>query len=191
MNYRWSSVLILGTLLALPLGAVRADESGAPSAGDGEAHHWMHGGGHGHNDLGITKDQMAKLKSIMEAQKMALKPLWRKQRDLTTKLSDQVEDKASDSDIQHTLADLKENREAMKTESKRFGDQREAILTPTQRARMMLAHRFGRGPWGHESMDHRGGDWHKEDMDGHHHHGDDNDRADNYGGDHDDGGQEM
>ena len=114
MNYRWSAVLMLGTLMALPLGAVRADEGGPPSATDGAEHHWKHDG-HGRMDLDITDDQKAKLKPIREAQEKALKPLWRKQRDLSIKLSDQVHDKASDSDIQRTLSDLKANREIMET----------------------------------------------------------------------------
>ena len=173
MNYRWPSILLLGTLMSLPLSLVRADEDGKP-AHEEESHHWKHdrGNEHEHGDLGITNDQKSKLKSIMEAQEKALKPFWRKHRDLTIKLADLVEDKASDADITKTLSDLKENREAMETESKRFKGQREAVFTPTQKARMMLAHRFGHESWGnegHEKMDHRDGDWRKDDKDGNHH----------------------
>jgi Spy/CpxP family protein refolding chaperone len=172
---------MLGSLMALPLGALRADEGGPQAGNDGDMHHWKHDEGHDHKDLGITDDQKAKLKSIREAQEKALKPIWRKQRDLSMKLRDQLEDKASDSDIQHTLSDLKANRETLETEGKRFMSQREAILTPTQRARMMLAReRWGgrRGHWDHEKMDHRDGDYDKDGKDGEHHHPDHEDGND-------------
>ena len=176
MNYRWSMVLMLGTLMALPLRAVRADEEGG--SGGEHRYEWKHGD-RDHDGLGLTSDQKAKLKSIEEAQKTALKPLMRKKRDLMIKLSEQVDDKAADSDIEHTLSDLKSTREAMQTETKRFKTQREAIFTPTQKARMMLAHRHDR--WDHEKMkDHRGDGW-DGGKDGHegHHHDDDDDHGEN------------
>jgi Spy/CpxP family protein refolding chaperone len=179
MNYRWFAVLMLGTFMTLPLVMARADEAGSPPANEGEAHHWKHGDGRMHDELGLTDDQKAKLKSIREAQEKALKPIWRKQRDLTIKLRDQLEDKAGEAEIGRTLTDLKANREAMTTEAKRFMSQREAILTPTQRARMMLKHGFDgerREHWGHKPL----GD-HDEDREGYEYHHDD----------HDDGGRDR
>ena len=41
MMNRWLTVLMLGTILALPLVMVGADESGSPAANEGEAHHWI------------------------------------------------------------------------------------------------------------------------------------------------------
>jgi len=166
MSRRWSAVFILGMFLALPLGTVRADESGAPPANDREASHWKQGEGRGHKEFDLTDDQKAKIKSVKEAQEKVLKPLWRKQRDLSIKLRDQLEDKAGDPAIERTLSDMRANREAMETESKRFRSQRDAIFTPTQRARMMIKHqnkREHRGHWGHEKMDRRDGDWKKDD----------------------------
>jgi Spy/CpxP family protein refolding chaperone len=157
MNYRWSAVLILGTFMALPFGMVRADDAAPPAANEGDAHQWKHDEGRNHMDLGITDDQKAKLKTVREAQKTALRPLWRKQRDLTIKLHDQLEDKATDAAIERTLADIKANREAMKSAAERFQSQKDAIFTPTQRARMILVH---------EKMGHRHEGWREKIKDG-------------------------
>ena len=178
MAYRWSAVLMLGTFMALPLAMVRADEAGSLPANDGEAHYGIHGKGHDHHDLDLTDDQKTKLKSIKEAQETALKPIWRKQRDLSIKLHDQLEDKVSDADIERTLTALKTNRETMETEAKRFMIQRDAILTPTQRARMMLKHGFDGEHEGH---------WGREPMGGHEHDRDGRDDHD----DHDDGDKDR
>jgi len=184
MNHRWSAVMVLGTFMALPLSLARADEAVQPSANEGEAYHGKHGMGHEHRD-GLTDDQMAKLKSIREAEEVALKPIHRKQRDLSIKLRDQLEDKASDSAIESTLADLKATHQSMEKEAQKFMSQREAILTPTQRARMMLKHEFMRERWGHEKMDRHGEGWREDDKDDHHHdwHGRDGD-------DHEEGGRD-
>ena len=172
---------MLGTIMALPLGVVRADEGAPQAANEGEAHHGKHGGRDRHKEKDLTDDQKAKLKSIREAEEIALKPIERKQRNLSIKLRDQLEDKASDSDITSTLSDLKANRESMEKEAKRFMTQREAILTPTQRACMLLKHEH-RSHWGDEKMDRRGEGWREEDKDEHHH-----DQRDRDGDDHDEG----
>jgi Spy/CpxP family protein refolding chaperone len=184
MSYRWPVVLMLGTMMTLPLMAVHADESGMPPASDSETHHWMRG--KHHDKDGLTDDQKSKLKTIKESQEKALKPLWRKQRDLTIKLHDQLEDKASDAEISRTLTDLKANRESMRTEAMRFMSQKEAILTPTQQAHMFLMHQFKGeegGRWEHERMGHRDESWKEDEHDGHH-----EGHGDHDGDGHDDGG---
>ena len=47
-------------------------------------------------------------------------------------------------------------------------NQKEAILTPTQQARMVLIHE-GRGRWNHEKMGHHDEGWREDDKDGHDH----------------------
>jgi Spy/CpxP family protein refolding chaperone len=88
--------------------------------------------------LGLSADQTTKMKSVMDAQKTALKPLWDKQKDLMKKLKGQVDAKAGDSDIQATLSEIKSTHETMRTQMEQFQDQKAAILTPTQQAQMLL-----------------------------------------------------
>ena len=91
--------------------------------------------------LAPTKDQVTKLKALRESGKEAFKSLMEKEHGLMAKLNDQVVNKAADAEIQTTLNDLKTNRSAMKDQMEKMQDQKAAILTPTQQAKMVLARR--------------------------------------------------
>src|ERR1035437_9831552 len=129
MNQRWMTAVIIGTLAFSPLARLRADENGRGDPDSRPAYPEMKGG---HNRLGLTDEQKTKMEAIKEAEQAAEKPLHRKDRDLTAKLKDQLEDKAGDADIKTTLAAIRTNREALMDQMKKFRAEREAILTPTR-----------------------------------------------------------
>ena len=119
-------------------------------ADDDQASPAMEHQGHDHGDwdegkmkarLGLTDDQVAKLKDLRTTSKEAFKAIMEKDKGLIARLNDQVVNKASDSDIQTTLNDLKANRNAMRDQMEKMQDQKDAILTPTQQAKLLLAHR--------------------------------------------------
>lgn len=136
MKYRKPLMVILGlSLLTTPLlvRPVKADEG---SSSDKKSWFKVHGK---HEDgLGLSEDQKTKLKKLEEDKDAAMTPLHRKMRDLTIKLGDQIEDKASESEIKATLEELHSSRKAMKEQMEKFDHEKDAILTPTQRAKMML-----------------------------------------------------
>ena len=114
-----------------------------------QKHHWdpaqMQKG------LGLTDDQMAKLKAAKDAQKTAMKPLRDQMKSLMEKLGDQVKAKAPDADIQSTLDSLKQTRNALREQMEKGQEQMASLLTPTQRAKMLLrmAQRGPHGKGGH------------------------------------------
>lgn len=103
--------------------------------------------------LGLTDEQEAKFKDAMKSHVEAAKPLHRTMRDGMTKLGDQLQDKASDKDIQATLDSLKAARKAMSAEEEKFHDSLASFLTPTQQAKLVL----GMAKHMHEGMMGRGG----------------------------------
>jgi Spy/CpxP family protein refolding chaperone len=148
MKNMWMYAGLLATVLAIaPAAPLLAYEKGAGMQGHGGGNGWQK---HMQEKLGLTDDQVAKLQAIKDAREKAMKPLRRKQRDLMIKLHDQLEDKASDQEIKATLASLRSNRDAIREEAKRFRGQMEALLTPTQQAKMMLGRMHRRGGWGHD-----------------------------------------
>jgi Spy/CpxP family protein refolding chaperone len=101
--------------------------------------------------LGISEEQEAKLKTARRARRdksaVALAELGA----ATRKLQDQLEDKASEKDLSGTLDRVAAARQALRAEEDRFEATMSSILTPTQRAKMILAmqaHMHGRGPGG-------------------------------------------
>jgi Spy/CpxP family protein refolding chaperone len=103
--------------------------------------------------LGLTDEQAGKLKDAMAAHGEAVKPLHRKMRDTTAKLTDQLQDKASDADIKATLDSMKATRAAMTAEEEKFHASLASFLTPTQQAKMLV----GMMRQMHEKMMGRGG----------------------------------
>ena len=71
-----------------------------------------------------------------------------KGKELHKKLQDQVDKKASDAELQATLSDMEINHKAMREQMEKFRQQREAVLTPMQRAKSALA----MGEMRHEGM---------------------------------------
>jgi len=101
---------------------------------------------------GLSEDESAKLKDSFKAQREASKPMRLELRDALVKLHDQVEDKASDKDIQASLDRLEQAHRALRAEREKFRAKLATMLTPTQRAKMALRmarmHMRGRGGWG-------------------------------------------
>jgi len=88
--------------------------------------------------LDLTDEQAAKLKEAWKGQREAVKPLRERMKKELEQLKTQVDKKASDSEIQATLDQLKASREEMRAQMKKTLESTEAILTPTQRAKMAL-----------------------------------------------------
>jgi Spy/CpxP family protein refolding chaperone len=80
----------------------------------------------------------AKLKEAFKAGREAIKPLRRELRDAMTELRDKVEDKASDKELEASLAKVEKAREALRAEKMRFRKAMAAKMTPEQRAKMAL-----------------------------------------------------
>lgn len=133
--------------------SARANEEGAEEhAGP---HHEMGGkmAERAKEKLGLTDEQAAKFKDAMKAHGEAVKPLHRKMRDGLAKLGDQLQDKASDSDVKATLDSLKSVRQAMTAEEEKFHDSLASFLTPTQQAKLVM----GMAKHMHEGMMGHGG----------------------------------
>ena len=153
MKYGWSKIMILGFLglwVISSANLLRAEEGAGEDMGSGM--HWKKD----HEGLKLTDDQKSKLKALWESGEKTMKPLMRKGRDLSFKLRDQVDDKASDSDIKATLASIQANRNAMREQFEKQRAEKAAILTPTQQAQMMLRHMRHHPRWGHKEGDREG-----------------------------------
>jgi len=164
MNRSRTWALALSAALAAPMiSPLWAHEMGTPMEGHGE---WRGRAEHWREALGLTEPQETKLKALREEARTALKPLRRKQRDLLIKLHDQLEDKAGDSEIKSTLAEIRSTRETLRDQAKRFIAQKDAILTPTQQAKMMMERMHRRRPMGMRGFEKRGEAFHHGDSRG-------------------------
>ncbi len=138
MNIRTISRIMLVMMLVSTLGIV----SGlAPAYGHGDSggqschRHGKWGSG---GPLMLTKGQQKKMKAAFQAERPIITPLRRALRDAMIKLKDKVEDKASDSDIQIALKNVKAAKKALRAEKRNFRAKIAAILTPTQRAQALI-----------------------------------------------------
>ena len=91
------------------------------------------------NGLDLSAEQKSKLKDARRANRDAMKEIWDRKEDHLKALKDQVDRKASDSDIEATLKQLKDDKQAMEAQRDKFHEQLEDILTPTQKAKLVLA----------------------------------------------------
>lgn len=102
--------------------------------------------------LGLTDEQVKKLKALKEGRD-AMKGVRRELRDKMTKLGDMVEDKASEAQLAAALKEIDALEAKMKASMEKQKAEFEAILTATQRAKMMtMRHRMGMGMGMHEGM---------------------------------------
>ena len=103
--------------------------------------------------LGLSDDQVAKLKSAMKARREAVEPLRKQLKEDMEKLGGQIKLKNSDSEIQATLDRMESTHKAMQAEREKFISSLKSFLTPTQRAKMLLSMTriMHRGGWGHGS----------------------------------------
>ncbi len=129
-------VAATGLLLTVPLGLSRAqakdsEKSNAPSWEQQRRGMWE-------RHLGLSEKDAKKLDAAFQSEKLTMRPLHRELRDALIKLSDQVKDKAADAEIQATLDRVQKAKQALQTEMASFRTKLAGILTPTQRAKMML-----------------------------------------------------
>jgi Spy/CpxP family protein refolding chaperone len=128
--------LMFAALLALGGATVmRADEK--PQAGQMEKSRgewkdmWK-------EKLGLSDDQSKKMKAAFESHKATFESLRAKRKDAMSTLKNQVEKKASDADIKSTLDSIQSIDSSMKAEHEKLRAETDAILTPTQRAKMLI-----------------------------------------------------
>jgi Spy/CpxP family protein refolding chaperone len=105
--------------------------------------------------LGLTKDQMAKFKAISVEQRKIMQPLRESMETQMKELKELVDAKADDAKLTAKLDQIKQTRDSIDTNQKKFQEQRDAVLTPMQRAKSALT--MGRmGRQGGEGMGPRG-----------------------------------
>jgi Spy/CpxP family protein refolding chaperone len=95
-------------------------------------------GGKAAKALELTGDQQAKLKAIGEDQKKTQTPLWQALGDQMKELKQLVDGKADDAKLVAKLNELKKTRGTIEENRKKFDAQKEAVLTPMQRAKTAL-----------------------------------------------------
>jgi Spy/CpxP family protein refolding chaperone len=98
---------------------------------------WM--GGKMGKALQLTPDQHAKIKAINEEQMKTQKPLWESLGAQLKELKTLVEAKAPDGQLTAKLDQIKATRDQIETNRMNFQGQKEAVLTPVQRAKWTLA----------------------------------------------------
>ena len=131
---RLTYAALAGAFVLTPLlcPTLRAEDEGM-----GPEHHEM-GPEKMKEKLGLSDEQAEKFKASFKAMREAAKPLREKMKGTMEKLRDQVKNKASDSEIQATLDELRANEKAMQDAHQKARDDSASYLTPTQRAKMAL-----------------------------------------------------
>jgi len=89
--------------------------------------------------FGISDEQEAKLKAAKRARRDAEAAIHAELQAGMRKLSDQLEDKAPEKDLSATLDKLVAGRKSLRAEEDKFEAALTSILTPTQRAQMLVA----------------------------------------------------
>lgn len=89
--------------------------------------------------LGLSDDQFAKVRDAVQARRKARARDAATLKESLAKLESQLEGQAKDEELASTLDSLKSQRRKMRDENERFVDDMAKLLTPTQRAKMVLA----------------------------------------------------
>lgn len=89
--------------------------------------------------LGLSEAQAEKLKAARRARRDASEATRVELKAAMRKLSDQLEDKAPEKDLAATLERIAAARKAQRAEMEKFEAGVREILTPTQRAKMLVA----------------------------------------------------
>lgn len=89
--------------------------------------------------LGISEAQAEKLKAARRAKRDASEATRAELKAAMRKLSDQLEDKAPEKDLAATLERIAAARKEQRAEMEKFEAGMREILTPTQRAKMLVA----------------------------------------------------
>jgi len=148
---RWMMAAVAAAVLVAPLARAEDDDN----KGGGE---W---GRKVMKELQLSADQKTKIEAINEEQMKTQKPLWESLRAQMKELRDLVKEKAADDKITAKLDQIKATNEQIATNRKTFQGQKEAVLTPMQRAKVVLAV----GKWMKEKGEHRKGHDKEEDED--------------------------
>lgn len=88
--------------------------------------------------LGLSDDQVAKLKEVFKNQRESTKPIREKMRADMQELQNKRKAKASDADLKTTLDALAADRQDMQVARQKLQDQIREILTPEQQAKFVL-----------------------------------------------------
>jgi Spy/CpxP family protein refolding chaperone len=155
---------LFASLLAVPLAATEtpsADKSDKAMAEQG--HH--RAAGFMKKKLGLSDEQAKKLETSWQERRKAVKPLMEQLRTALKKVHGELEIGASDKDIQAALDQVEKTRGAIRAAAEQSKKTMDSILTPTQRAKMLVMREkmmrhgmamglgrkgFGRGHEGHE-----------------------------------------
>ncbi len=135
-----AATLLAGLLLLAAAGAARAQED----EGDAPPPEHQMSAAKLKDKLGLTDEQVQKLDASMKSAKETMKPLGEALKQDMAKLKEQVRAKAKDDEIQSTLDSLQKDRTALREAMEKHMDESKGILTPTQRAKMVLGMAKGR-----------------------------------------------
>jgi len=131
-----NAVVIAGLLLASvgmpPSSAGEKDRSDPEKAGTKRLERLK-------EKLGLSDEQAGKFEAALKSQREEAKPLRRELRDSMIKLRDQVQDEAADKDVAATLERLERAKTALETRREKLRKELSALLTPRQRAMLLLA----------------------------------------------------
>jgi Spy/CpxP family protein refolding chaperone len=110
--------------------------SGYAMKNPGDNPAWGEGGMKG--GMALTADQQAKMKDLAEAQKKEMGPLMEAYKIKVDELRLLVDKKAPDDQLVAKLAEVSAARDAVQQAMKKWMDKRAEILTPRQRALMVI-----------------------------------------------------
>jgi len=88
--------------------------------------------------LGLTDEQAAKLKEVWKEKRESVKPARERLKKALEQLRAQVDKKASEADIQASLDEVRASRKELQARREKAMERMDAILTPTQRAKLLL-----------------------------------------------------
>lgn len=133
MKYLLGAVLIA----ALSSGAWANEHMGGPGQGPGQEHEKA-SPEKMKEKLGLTDAQFEKFKEAKEAMEKAGRPMREDLAAEMARLREQLSNKAEDKDIAATLDKLEKARKGMDAAQDKFKADMALILTPTQRAKMLM-----------------------------------------------------
>jgi Spy/CpxP family protein refolding chaperone len=114
-----------------PEGAAMGEGGEGGSEPSGQLRAWQ-------EKLGLSDDQVARIKAVRAAHRRASRELAGKVRRDVQNLRDMVESGSSDSELSAAISTLKQDREAQRREREALSDDLGAVFTPAQDARYIL-----------------------------------------------------
>jgi Spy/CpxP family protein refolding chaperone len=170
IRFVFVGILAVAIVFAVVHLALAQEQGGSDKAdggkGDGQQK-WGHFDGL-QKKLGLSDTQETQLKNLFKSRSEEVKPL-RDQLQLDRdKLRLLVDKKAAESQLTDSMDKVNSDQEALKSDREKFRQKMKGILTPQQRAQMMVLReggrhrgfgRFGRGAscgWGKRGMGHPG-----------------------------------